>query len=84
MFPQTPSGIPLPANIPMPTRKLVDQRPPSVNQFNNQQNSEAEAATLAAMAMFQQQQNGAFSIGQTFSANGNGTTTMTQQTTDNR
>ena len=56
--PQNPSGIPLPANMPVPARKL-DQRPPSVNnQFNNnnQQNSDIEAATLA-MAMFQQQQN---------------------------
>ncbi|KAL7079556.1 hypothetical protein ACQ4LE_001421 [Meloidogyne hapla] len=82
--PQIPSGIPLPANMPMPARKL-DQRPPSVNnQFinNNQQNSDAEAAALAAMAMFQQQ-NGSFPMGQGLTSNGNGTTTMTQQTVDN-
>uniref|UniRef100_A0A915N328 C2H2-type domain-containing protein n=1 Tax=Meloidogyne javanica TaxID=6303 RepID=A0A915N328_MELJA len=78
--PQNPSGIPLPANMPVPARKL-DQRPPSVNnQFNNnnQQNSDIEAATLA-MAMFQQQQNNSF--GQGLASNGG--TTMTQQTIDN-
>ena len=78
--PQNPSGIPLPANMPVPARKL-DQRPPSVNnQFNNNnQNSDIEAATLA-MAMFQQQQNNSF--GQGLASNGG--TTMTQQTVDNR
>ena len=78
--PQNPSGIPLPANMPVPARKL-DQRPPSANnQFNNNnQNSDIEAATLA-MAMFQQQQNNSF--GQGLASNGGAT--ITQQTVDNR
>uniref|UniRef100_A0A914MTV9 C2H2-type domain-containing protein n=1 Tax=Meloidogyne incognita TaxID=6306 RepID=A0A914MTV9_MELIC len=77
--PQNPSGIPLPANMPVPARKL-DQRPPSANnQFNNNnQNSDIEAATLA-MAMFQQQQNNSF--GQGLASNGGAT--ITQQTVDN-
>ncbi|KAF7637881.1 C2H2-type domain-containing protein [Meloidogyne graminicola] len=77
--PQTiPSGIPLPANMPIPARKL-DQTPTNNNQFiNHQQNSDAELTTLAAMAMFQQQQN--ILNGQTTLTNNGTVNTINQQT----